>query len=128
MKKRDIQVLADLLKEHKEEDKGKSAILLLGAGASVSAGIPATPKIIEHIKAEPKYQSRIKDIENETYADYMGALTQAHRKELFKKYNEEAKINAAHLYAAQIFNAGFVDCVITTNFDNLFYGRTTCLV
>lgn len=120
MKEGNIEVLIDLLKQHKEENKGKSAIILLGAGASISAGIPSANGIIDEIKNNPAYTNRVKGVKEGTYSEYMRVLTQAHRKELFKKHNEKAKINAAHLYAAQIFNAGFADCIITTNFDNLF--------
>ena len=36
-----------------------------------------------------------------------------------KKYIDEAKINVTHIYLAQLISEGYVDYVLTVNFDNL---------
>ena len=49
----------------------------------------------------------------------MSALNSKERKELFKKYIKEAKINVAHIYLAQLVKLGYVDYILTVNFDDL---------
>jgi len=54
-----------------------------------------------------------------TYARLMDCLLPDQRDELLKKYIAKAKINVTHIYLAQLLNEGFVDYVLTVNFDNL---------
>ena len=49
----------------------------------------------------------------------MDCLLPAQRDELLKRYVDEAKINVTHIYLAQLLKEGFVDYVLTVNFDNL---------
>ena len=101
----------------------KSCALLIGAGCSVSAGIPLASGFIEVIKkdwlnaferAKQKAQPA-----NPTYPICMAELSDAERRDLISDYVDRATINWAHLAIAQLMKDGFVDRVFTTNFDPL---------
>ena len=49
----------------------------------------------------------------------MGCLQPYDRDELLKGYIDNAKINVTHIYLAQLLFNGYVDYVLTVNFDNL---------
>ena len=49
----------------------------------------------------------------------MGELSAADRHDLITEYIDKAKINWAHISIAQLMRAGYVDRVLTTNFDPL---------
>jgi len=46
-------------------------------------------------------------------------LDQSQAKRIFDKHIEKSKINLAHLYACHLVKDGYVDCILTTNFDPL---------
>lgn len=49
----------------------------------------------------------------------MAKLAPGQRRDLIGKYIDEAKINWAHIGIAQLMKQGYVDRVLTTNFDPL---------
>jgi hypothetical protein len=49
----------------------------------------------------------------------MGELSASDRHDLISEYIDKAKINWAHISIAQLMRAGYVDRVLTTNFDPL---------
>ena len=98
-------------------ERGISVALLLGAGVSVSAGIPTAKGFIEIIKE--KYPEKSKSVTKETYPAYMDALSLSQRKDLIGKYIDEAKLNVAHLYLSSLVNKKYVKKILTTNFDSL---------
>ena len=49
----------------------------------------------------------------------MAALERGARRDLIGGYIDKAKINWAHLALAQLIHGGYVDRVLTTNFDPL---------
>jgi tetratricopeptide (TPR) repeat protein len=113
-----IQVVAARLRHQKATKQG-STVLFLGAGASISAGIPGAGMIMERMEADEFYSSLIGNAPERTYAAYMSCLVSNDRKRLIDGYVAEAKINPAHLYAAHLIAEGYIDCVVTTNFDPL---------
>ena len=54
-----------------------------------------------------------------TYAACMAQLLRGERRALISRYIDKAKINWAHIAIAQLMKCGFVDRVLTTNFDLL---------
>ncbi len=118
-----IDILAYALKKAKDNKPNKkpAPIFFLGAGASRTGGIPLANEIItdilEKYKESPKVQL-LKDDEH-TYPKLMDALEPIERKELLKGYIDKAKINVTHIYLAQLLIHGYVDYVLTVNFDNL---------
>ena len=54
-----------------------------------------------------------------TYANCMGELSVAERRDLIAGFVDKARINWAHICIAQLMKHGYVDRVLTTNFDLL---------
>lgn len=91
--------------------------VLLGAGCSISAGIPSAADIVRHIKAN--FPAAYARAASHDYPDCMAALDRGIRRDLIGAYIDQAKINWAHIALAQLIDAGYVDRVLTTNFDPL---------
>jgi tetratricopeptide (TPR) repeat protein len=120
-----LKYLATKMKALKEREQG-STILFLGAGVSRSAGIPLASEIMEELERDDVYKDFIEQkCKEKTYARYMDALPSADRRRFFKKFIEISNINTSHLYAAHLIAEGYVDCVVTTNFDNLMLKSLT---
>ena len=120
MKERTLEELAYLIKNTKEQNAPKP-IVFIGAGMSISAGIPTASKIADEILTEYSDHPGIKKLsgESKNYYEIMGCLPPPERKKILKKYVNNAKINVSHIYLAHILNLDYVDFILTTNFDNL---------
>lgn len=102
----------------KANERGKKCTLLIGAGCSVTAGIPTAKGFVEII--EKDYTRAFKRARTKTYAHCMAELSLGERRDLIADYVDKAKVNWAHIAIAQLMKAGYVDRVLTTNFDLLF--------
>lgn len=116
---RTIEDIAYLIKKSKSKP-----IIILGAGASASAGIPLASEIIKDILELHKDKPSIKRLTDEHRKDYyklMSALSAQERRSLFYNYinNEKVKLNVTHIYLAQMLKEGLIDYILTVNFDDL---------
>ncbi|AWL30146.1 hypothetical protein DJ533_17050 [Acinetobacter defluvii] len=126
-----LKHLAASLKDAKEDG---GAILLVGAGISVSAGIPPAFKLMKiAIENFPNYfteeEQRLaqEDLSQLQYNDIMTKLSNVKRKELFKwfiegnkdKGIEKAKLNFAHIAIAELLKQCYFSRILTVNFDPL---------
>jgi hypothetical protein len=110
--------LADVLETVKRaKNRNKGCTLLIGAGCSVKAGIPAANGFIEIIRKE--YPRAYERAPKKTYPHVMAELLMAERHDLISQYINNAKLNWAYLAIAQLLKHGFVDRVLTVNFDPL---------
>lgn len=100
----------------KVED-GKQCALLIGAGCSFQAGIPLASGFVDEIRT--RYPREYERAPEKTYPACMAELDPSDRHTLICKYIDAAKINWAHISIAQMMRAGFLDRVLTTNFDPL---------
>ena len=91
--------------------------LLIGAGCSVTAGIPTAEGFVRLI--ERHYPSAYARADRKTYHHCMAALASGFRRDLIINAITNAKINWAHVAIAQLIAEGYVDRVLTTNFDPL---------
>jgi hypothetical protein len=93
-------------------------VFLIGAGCSLSAGIPLASHFIAEIEKNfPSAFKRASDKKN--YNSVMSQLTTSQRSDLLNKYIEKARINWAHLALAQLFHQQKIDRILTVNFDPL---------
>ncbi len=93
-------------------------VFLIGAGCSLSAGIPLAGHFIAEIeKSFPSAFKRASDPKN--YNSVMSQLTTSQRSDLLNHYIEKARINWAHLALAQLFHQQKIDRILTVNFDPL---------
>jgi tetratricopeptide (TPR) repeat protein len=95
----------------------RKCTVLLGAGCSISAGIPSAGAVVEHIRTA--YPAAYARATPKDYPGCMAALDRGVRRDLIGGYIDNAKINWAHLALAQLIDHDFVDRVLTTNFDPL---------
>ncbi len=113
--KRTIEDVAETLRGVKGRDAG--CCLLIGAGCSVKAGIPTAQGFVDRIEEKhPRAYGRAK---KKQYPQCMAQLTWDERRTLVAEYVDSAKINWAHVGIACLIKAGYVDRVLTTNFDPL---------
>jgi len=120
MRETEIEDLAYIIKEAKKHNQ-PLPIFFLGAGASVTGNIPLADQIVQNIKEEYGDNPSIKKLGDgqDTYAKLMDCLSPFQRNDLLKRYISQAKINVTHIYLAQLLSNGYVDYVLTVNFDNL---------
>ena len=91
--------------------------VFLGAGVSRSAGVPLAGEVVRMI--EEKCADQVRSCKQRDYSRLMECLLPAQRYELLKDCVNGAKLNVAHLYLAALVKAGWVDTILTTNFDSL---------
>ncbi len=119
-----IKEIATRVKRQKDNRYGSTAVLI-GAGCSVSSGIPACPGMMKDI--EVGYADLIANCSDKTYASYMDCLSPNDRKEFLDNYIKKAKLNISHIFLASLVRNGYVDCILTTNFDTLALKALTTL-
>jgi tetratricopeptide (TPR) repeat protein len=101
----------------KAKDRDQKCTLLIGAGCSVKAGIPTAAGFVEIIRDE--FPNAYNRATKKTYPSCMSELAVGERRELIARYVDAAKLNWAHIAIAQLMKCGYIDRVLTTNFDLL---------
>ncbi|PPK74360.1 import receptor subunit TOM20-like [Methylobacter tundripaludum] len=114
-----IEELAYFIKQAR--DNSHSPIFFLGAGASKTGGIPLAGEIVTDILKNHSDNPRIKSLKTDekTYPKLMECLGSDGQNKLLKGYIDASKINVTHIYLAQLIKEGYVDYMLTVNFDNL---------
>lgn len=104
--------------KHAKKELGVGGVLLVGAGCSHRAGIPLASEFVEIIRNE--YPVAYEAAQpTKSYADCMKALKPGVRQRLIKHFVDRARINWAHAGIATLLANGYIDRILTTNFDNL---------
>jgi len=96
--------------------------LLIGAGCSVTAGIPEASGIVKRISERYPERYRASAAQAQippSYQQCMARLSPLERRGLMAEYVNGARINWAHISIACLIRAGIVDRVLTVNFDPL---------
>jgi tetratricopeptide (TPR) repeat protein len=101
------------------KDRPESCVLFLGAGASKSAGIPLAGELASLLLEHIDFSGLVGDCTNKEYATIMSELPPFNRKLFLNEFISKAKLNQTHLYAAALMKAGYIDTVVTVNFDPL---------
>jgi len=119
-----------------EQNPEGGAILLVGAGISVSAGIPPAQQLMKiaienfpnyFTQEEQNFAQAQEALSQLKYNDIMTKLSNVKRKELFKWFIEgnkskgikKAKLNFAHIAIAELLKQGYFSRILTVNFDPL---------
>ncbi|NQX81094.1 MAG: SIR2 family protein, partial [Flavobacteriaceae bacterium] len=118
MKKTTIERLAYTIKRARKNNQ-PMPIFFLGAGASATGRIPLASGIVDSILKNHSENPDVEILKDKTYSKLMDCLDTSDRDVLLKGYIDKAKINVTHIYLAQLMEKGYVDYVLTTNFDNL---------
>lgn len=119
MKEETIENLAYKLNRNKTTNR-PGAIVFMGAGCSVSAGIPVTSEIVDYVRGEYNSNPKVQALSSgSSYAALMDCLDPCDRKDLFNYYVSKSRVNVSHIYLAQLVELGYVDYIVTVNFDNL---------
>jgi hypothetical protein len=84
-----------------------------GAGCSVTAGIPACECIVKEVLRELRQSAP------EDYQKLMIELPRDYRRDRITRYVEEAHLNWAHIALAHLICEGYINRVLSTNFDPL---------
>jgi len=111
----DIGQVIDTLRNANRQHRGCS--LLIGAGCSVKADIPAASGFLKLI--EDRFPNKSKRAKSRSYPEYMSLLSEGERRDLIGDVIDKARINWAHIAIAQLMKHGYVDRILTTNFDPL---------
>lgn len=130
-----VELLRHLRASLIDAQKEGGATLLVGAGISVSAGIPTAYNLMKiAIENFPSYFNeneieiaKSSDLSELNYNEVMTKLSNTKRKELFKWFIEgnkekgikKAKLNFAHIAIAELFKQGYFNRILTVNFDPL---------
>jgi hypothetical protein len=112
----DVPKIAERLK--RARDRAHPAHFLVGAGCSISAGIPSAADLIRKIHEDYKAQcSDLSDDDLHSYGACMAVLSISERRDLIKEFLDVAQINWGAIALAQLIHKGFVGRVLTVNFD-----------
>ena len=113
-----LRELADIVETLVNAKKrGTKCCLLIGAGCSVDAGIPTANGFVKRI--ENDYPRSYAKASPKSYPQCMAQLTVSERRALIAEYVDRAKVNWVHICVGLLLQAGYVDRVLTTNFDSL---------
>jgi NAD-dependent SIR2 family protein deacetylase len=115
-----VKEVAQLLKQAKENEK--PYVFFTGAGCSVRADVPTATELIQEICK--KFPIQVKNIDPKkdkfNYGKYMSALDKSERRELLKPHIiDNKKINWAHIALACLMQSGYIQRVLTFNFDSI---------
>lgn len=110
-----VKTLANQMKALR--DKGESFVLMLGAGASMSSGIPATQKIITELLE--KFGGHLQGSDPMDRFDKLWtSATPDDRDTYLQPYLDKDPGEGFHLLA-ELMREGYFDTVVTFNFDRL---------
>ncbi len=124
----DVKYLADCITDSKQPGS-KPFAFLLGAGVSLSAGIPLARDLVKKINDEPRLNKHLKgmtDRDRVSYPKCMARLSTEDRRTLLRPYLSSAKINWASLVLATLLKPterngedGHIKRLLTFNFDDV---------
>ena len=115
----DIELLADEIRHAKDN---RPFSLLTGAGCSQSAGIPLAAALVKQLNNEDAFKHHLRslsEVQRKDYGQCMRKLPKNCRKDLLQPYLDAAKVNWAHIAIASMIRAGYIQRVLTFNFDNV---------
>jgi tetratricopeptide (TPR) repeat protein len=116
-----MDLMVEELKKNRAE--GRPAVMLVGAGCSVKAGIPDAQGMVAAIQNQ--FPGAAEKAAKKAYHSMVAELTVDERRRLLKKYTDQAKINWASIAIALLTKNGFLNRVLTTNYDGVLMRAMT---
>lgn len=111
-----VESVAEQLISNKQS--GTPGRVLIGAGCSVSNQVPTAPQLIEQIKEKfSKAASKIPRKLQNSYPDVLEAIPDNTRRQLILEATENKPIGLGYIALARLMEDGFVECVLSLNFD-----------
>jgi len=110
-----VKNLAQLMRDKK--NAGDKFALMLGAGASLSSGVPPTKNIMKEILARYAHDYHDGSIE-EQFGD-LWRRSPANDRKLFLEQYLKCKPSGGYTRLAEITRMGYFDVIVTFNFDRL---------
>lgn len=100
--------------------QAKKVTFVIGAGASLSAGIPSASGFMEKIEQNfPSFWKELTVAERKSYGKVMALLSVNRRRDLIKPYLDHSNLNWGHIALASILRRFEVCRVLSFNFDFL---------
>ncbi|MCW2306985.1 hypothetical protein [Rhodobium gokarnense] len=101
-----------------KKNRGTAGNLLIGAGCSISCGIPSADGIIELIaKRYPSSYSNISDEDKKDYRKIINLIPTSERRDLIIDITSNKKLTWGYIALARIMEAGYISKVLNLNFD-----------
>ncbi|MGE0635938.1 MAG: SIR2 family protein [Bacteroidia bacterium] len=97
----------------------KKPSILMGAGCSITGGIPTANEIINEIKSNTIYSECLNGVNTDDYFVVMNCFDSIVRRAIFHNYISKSKINVSSFIASQLLIEGKIKNILTTNFDDL---------
>ena len=102
--------------------------LLLGAGASLSSGLPKGEKVIETAKALAQAGEIEADLTKvDDYQTLMTKLTRSDVRLIFEGANDNPRPSWGYMALAGLIEAGYFTCILNLNFDSMLAKAATSL-
>ncbi|PHR61178.1 MAG: hypothetical protein COA43_04155 [Robiginitomaculum sp.] len=115
----DIESVADAMRRAKK-DPSTDFAFITGAGCSLSAGIPLASTLAKEIQKKHAFQCRkLSGKDKENYGKCMANIDKKERIAILAPYLKNAKVNWAHIAIASMLEAGYIDRILTFNFDSV---------
>jgi tetratricopeptide (TPR) repeat protein len=123
----DVNEIVYIIKEA-EKKKRPKPIVLIGAGTSVTSGIPLADTIKNYVLKNYENKPLIKSLDKDaTYFEIMRCISPMERNELFKSYLEKSKINISSLLLVNLLKEKKIDYILSVNFDDLLIKASALL-
>jgi len=99
------------------KSRGTGAALLIGAGCSATSNVPLASQVANIVLE--KYPKSARRTMQHDYASLMQVLEIGERHDLIEELVAGARLNLTYRAIAALVKEGFVDRILTTNFDGL---------
>jgi tetratricopeptide (TPR) repeat protein len=110
--------LSDVAQAIKHKKQQTNVVFIVGAGISVTAGVPTTASILTLLRVRFSHID-FDAVREPNYGKYMAKLTEEERRDFLGEVIDGAKINFAHLYLGNLVKNQISDTILTPNFDPL---------
>ncbi|WP_176083099.1 hypothetical protein [Martelella sp. HB161492] len=113
---RAVAVVSEQLRASRE--KGIGGRILIGAGCSMSGGIPSAAQLVDIIAK--RFPAAVKSIDTsrfDAYPDVMESIPENTRRDLILESVSNKPIGWGYVALARLMEEGYIECALSLNFD-----------